>query len=67
VNDSKTAVSFDVVTSPQRQLDFNKEIELQNNRLACASEHGPNSVITGGAMSSFSYGDVACKYLGPVK
>lgn len=53
------SVSFQGVTS-DHEINFGKQIELQNVRLQCASKAGPTSVLTFGASQSFTYTDVAC-------
>lgn len=64
LDDAKTIASFAAVTS-DREIDFSKEIELQGARLACKSEHGPNGIMSSGAMRAITYSDVICKVLGP--
>jgi hypothetical protein len=57
--------SFQAVTS-EREIDFNKEMELQGVRLLCRSG-GASGMLNYGAVNQFTYTDVACQILGPRK
>jgi hypothetical protein len=58
--DQKT-VSFQGVTS-EREIDFSKEMELQNVRLRCTPQQ-VGAVVTFGAAQSFTYNGVVCSLL----
>ncbi len=65
INDARTIISFQTVSSP-RELDFNKEFEIQEYRVICSSK-GATGFIGFGANQTFNYTDVTCKHLGPRK